>query len=660
MATLPTYTYSAVVYNGNGNVKEFALTTSAGNAIGYLLPEHISVSTSTDDGDNWTTLNTPADYTFSTQGTRVILTTAPVVDTWVQIKRTTPLDKNWVDYQSGNLLTAGQLNEFESWQLYIDQELKDQADVIDGLVDGSAIKKITADLPLAVENDKPQEPNLAIQEVIASDNPNTSFVSDTAVVSALAIDQAFKQYVGTLPTTGDKIGQFRIDNTGATPLLFYWSGSAWVQLQTKGDQGDAGPIGPAPGLQDPAATAASVPLNGDGSLGTATANVLQDPTTKDLKFLFGIPVGQRGEKGDPGNDSEVPGPPPGLQSPSATAIPVPNKPDGTTGAPAASVSQDGNGDLQFAFEIPVGIPGPEGPPGEGVDYKGPINATSDPEPATKVNGDFYVNTAAGTSSWPGLTDVTQNDRLIWNGSTSQWDRYIPPPITGVDLSWYQAVNSGTVQNTAGTNAVIPVVDGTYAGLMAPTEHTKLAGIQEGAEVNPDLSTYLQSGDNISELTNDAGYITSAEAGASTLQEVLDNGNTSTTDLWIGKDGETVKLLGTGNVEATKAFKSSPAIAEDWASFGLPAFEAYNGSFKCFSVSNTGFASIRESLIVGDLQDTPANSNGSVTTFGNDLNGGQTSDVAFTVQWDTTEPFKVNYAGVVEAKGYRIDQLETLP
>ena len=121
MATLPKYTYSAVVYNGNGNVKEFALTTSAGKAIGYLLPEHISVSTSDDDGATWTTLNTPADYTFSTQGTRVILTTAPVVDTWVRLLRTTPMDANWVDYQSGNLLTAGQLNEFETWQLYIDQ-----------------------------------------------------------------------------------------------------------------------------------------------------------------------------------------------------------------------------------------------------------------------------------------------------------------------------------------------------------------------------------------------------------------------------------------------------------------------------------------------------------------------------------------------------------
>ena len=36
--------------------------------------------------------------------------------------------------------------------------------------------------------------------------------------------------------------------------------------------------------------------------------------------------------------------------------------------------------------------------GEGVDYKGSIDATNDPEPSTKTNGDFYVNTGAGTST----------------------------------------------------------------------------------------------------------------------------------------------------------------------------------------------------------------------------------------------------------------------
>ena len=555
MATAPSFTYSGVVYVGNGSTKEYALTSTAGKAIGYLLQEHISVHTSSDDGKTWTKLNTPADYSFSTQGTRVVLTTAPVVDDWVRILRTTPMDANWVDYQSGNLLTAGQLNEFETWQLYIDQELEDSKATIDGTVQGSAVKSVTGTAPITVDNTNTQTPVVGIDETTTAGDSN-ALTSDTRVMSEKAIDEAFKQYIGTSPTTGEKVGQMRIDDTGATPQAFYWSGSAWVQIATTGSQGPQGPAGPAPGLQSPPASAANVPLNGDGSLGTATAQVQQDPTTKDLKFLFGIPVGQKGSKGDTGKDSTVPGPPPGLQSPAATAISVPNKPDGSVGDPAASVTADGSGDLKFAFEIPVGVKGDAGPPGEGVDYKGSIDATTAPEPGTKSNGDFYINTAAGSSSWAGLSTVTVNDRLIWNGNTNQWDRYTPPPVTGVDLSWSKAVNSGTVENTAGLNAVIPVVDGTYAGLMAPTEHTKLAGIETGAEKNPDLSNYLQKNDNVSELTNDAGYITLSDVPAQTtptLQQVLDEGNTSNTDLWIGSGGNNVTLRNNGTVEA-KGFR----------------------------------------------------------------------------------------------------------
>ena len=72
MATPPSFAYSGVVYVGTGSQTEYALTSSQGNAIGYLLPEHISVSTSDDDGETWTVLATPADYTFTTQGTRII------------------------------------------------------------------------------------------------------------------------------------------------------------------------------------------------------------------------------------------------------------------------------------------------------------------------------------------------------------------------------------------------------------------------------------------------------------------------------------------------------------------------------------------------------------------------------------------------------------
>ena len=83
---------------------------------------------------------------------------------------------------------------------------------------------------------------------------------------------------------------------------------------------------------------------------------------------------------------------------------------------------------------------------------------------------------------------------------------------GVDLSYTANGNSdGTVTNSGGTDATIPVATNTVAGLMTGTEKQKLAGIDAGAEVNPDLSNYIQSGDNISDLTNDANYITSAQA-----------------------------------------------------------------------------------------------------------------------------------------------------
>ena len=39
------------------------------------------------------------------------------------------------------------------------------------------------------------------------------------------------------------------------------------------------------------------------------------------------------------------------------------------------------------------------------------------------NGDFYVNTTAGTSSWTGLSTVGVNERLIYNGHTNEWDSY---------------------------------------------------------------------------------------------------------------------------------------------------------------------------------------------------------------------------------------------
>ena len=109
--------------------------------------------------------------------------------------------------------------------------------------------------------------------------------------------------------------------------------------------------------------------------------------------------------------------------------------------------------MKFAFEVPAGIKGdvgPEGPQGSGVTYLGAIDTTTAPEPSNPNNGDFYINTADGTSSWTGLGAITDGARVIWNDTTGQWDMFTPSYAT--DLSYVAAPGKGTVTNTSGADA----------------------------------------------------------------------------------------------------------------------------------------------------------------------------------------------------------------
>ncbi|BAQ94497.1 hypothetical protein HOQ57_gp27 [uncultured phage_MedDCM-OCT-S39-C11] len=149
MAT-PTYEYSGVCYTATAGQTTFALTTSGGNSIGYLKPEHIKVRTSADNGDTWVGLSLDIDYVFADPATSIVLNTGATADTLVDISRTTPMDEDWIVFQSGNLLTAGQLNEFETWQLYIDQELADS--IGNGSGGGGGGPETTDQLPEGVTN----------------------------------------------------------------------------------------------------------------------------------------------------------------------------------------------------------------------------------------------------------------------------------------------------------------------------------------------------------------------------------------------------------------------------------------------------------------------------------------------------------------------------
>ena len=133
MAGLLTTTYSGLSFVASGGTSEIPLTTAAGNAIGYLLQAHIFVDATDDEGNVVASLTQGVDYGFNSAGTSVVLTgsfASPPPGACFQVQRRTPMDSNWVDYQSGNLLTADQLNAFETWQLYVDQELADKVETL--------------------------------------------------------------------------------------------------------------------------------------------------------------------------------------------------------------------------------------------------------------------------------------------------------------------------------------------------------------------------------------------------------------------------------------------------------------------------------------------------------------------------------------------------
>ena len=111
------------------------------------------------------------------------------------------------------------------------------------------------------------------------------------------------------------------------------------------------------------------------------------------------------------------------------------------------------------------------------------------------------------------TGVTDGMVIAYDQASGEWKPVNPASLSvDVDLGYTPAADSGLVTNTAGDDATIPGATSTEAGLLTAEDKRKLDGIEEGAEANPDLDDYLQKGDNVSDLVNDAGYITDADVG----------------------------------------------------------------------------------------------------------------------------------------------------
>ena len=101
------------------------------------------------------------------------------------------------------------------------------------------------------------------------------------------------------------------------------------------------------------------------------------------------------------------------------------------------------------------------------------------------NGSTWV--IAGAQELSDLSDVDTtgvalNNLLAYDGS--KFVPVAPASISvDVDLDYSKQVSTGIILNSAGDDATITARDTIYAGLMLPADHIKLEGIEANAEVN---------------------------------------------------------------------------------------------------------------------------------------------------------------------------------
>lgn len=139
------------------------------------------------------------------------------------------------------------------------------------------------------------------------------------------------------------------------------------------------------------------------------------------------------------------------------------------------------------------------------------------------NGSAWVPVSSGGGSTPGaLNDLTDVDTTgVSNGQVLNYENGTWKPVTpsggggggGSNLGYTPAADKGTVTNDGGTDAELPAATTSEAGLLVALDKQKLDSVAPGADVTPDLSSYLASGDNVSELVNDANYITASDIPA---------------------------------------------------------------------------------------------------------------------------------------------------
>ena len=90
-----------------------------------------------------------------------------------------------------------------------------------------------------------------------------------------------------------------------------------------------------------------------------------------------------------------------------------------------------------------------------------------------------------------VTSPSVGQVLKWNGAAWVNDTDDTAAVGGAtNLSYTPSPTGGTVHSDTGADATVPLSDGTNAGLLAPAQHAKLAGVAANATANSSDATLL--------------------------------------------------------------------------------------------------------------------------------------------------------------------------
>ena len=167
----------------------------------------------------------------------------------------------------------------------------------------------------------------------------------------------------------------------------------------------------------------------------------------------------------------------------------------------------------------------------------------------EVNVQSDWNATSGDAFIANKPTIPTNNNQLTNGAG-----YITS-APGTNLGNTPSSITVDITSSTGNNTTIDPASSSYAGVMTAAQYTKLSGIAAGAEVNVQSDWNASSGDaqilnkptiptNNNQLTNGAGYITSAGNAATATQPYVDlDSNTNTNRYLTFADSSTAGYQG---------------------------------------------------------------------------------------------------------------------